>query len=263
MYENYTVLKDFFLSLSHQTDKAFHVFIVDLSKNKKLIQKNGLPLTVIEDENKGYAYGINRGLTAAIQKGFHHFCVINDDTVFQTDFVKNTSQSLINHPHSIVGGKIYYAEGYEYHKKRYTKKERGNVIWYAGGAVDWNHALTPHIGVDEVDTGRYDSVRPVGFVTGCLMCFDRSVVETVGLWDESYFLYFEDADYCVWAKKKRIPLLYDPSLVIWHKNAQSTEGSGSAIHRQYQKNNRMKFALKYAPLRTKLHILKNFLFERS
>ena len=91
------------------------------------------------------------------------------------------------------------------------------------------------------------------------MCFDSEVVDKIGFWDEKYFLYYEDADYCERAKKHNIKLWYDPSIVIWHKNAQSTDGSGSVTHQKYQKKAQMRFALKYAPLRTKLHVLKNFL----
>ena len=37
------------------------------------------------------------------------------------------------------------------------------------------------------------------------------------------------------AKKKGVKLYYEPSIVIWHKNSQSTGGSGSQIHLKYQK----------------------------
>jgi GT2 family glycosyltransferase len=119
-----------------------------------------------------------------------------------------------------------------------------------------------HIGVDEVDRGQFEQAKPTEFITGCLMLMDKTVVKTVGLWDESYFLYYEDADYCRRAAAKNIPLVYDPSLAIWHKNAQSTDGPGSAIHRRFQNMNRLKFGLKYAPMRTRLHLLKDYLLSK-
>jgi GT2 family glycosyltransferase len=93
-----------------------------------------------------------------------------------------------------------------------------------------------------------------------LMLYDISVKKIVEKWDESYFLYYEDADFCERAKRKNIPLYYDPSIIIWHKNAQSTDGSGSSLHTKFQRINYFKFAMKYAPLRTKLHVLKNYFF---
>lgn len=258
VYQNYNILDDFLKSLKKQTDKNFQVFIADLSLNKQNLASQGVPLRVIKSENKGYAHGINLGLKQAIENGFDKFCVMNDDTYFKNEFVNNVSKSIISHPSSIIGGKIYYAPGYEYHKNRYEKKDLGKILWYAGGKVDWNNALTPHRGVDEPDHDQYDKVEQVDFVNGCLMCFDKKVINIVGSWDEKYFLYFEDADFCERAKRKNIKLYYDPGIAIWHKNAQSTGGAGSLTHQKYQKINRLRFGLKYAPLRTKLHLLKNY-----
>lgn len=261
VYENYTVLKDFFKSLKSQTNNSFHVFVVDLSKHKKNI-KNVHQATVIPDLNKGYAYGVNIGLREAVKNGLQYFCILNNDVYFNQDFVQKCFNSILNHPSSIIGGKIYNAPGYEYHKDRYKKADLGKVIWYAGGRIDWDHALTPHIGVDEVDRGQFNKFKEIDFINGALMLYDMHVHERVGLWDESYFLYFEDADFCLRAKKAGIKLYYDPSIVIWHKNAQSTEGVGSALQQKYQQVGRLKFGLKYAPLKTKFHLLKNYVFSK-
>lgn len=257
LYENYTILPDFFTSFEKQTSKNFHIFVVDLSKNKKQIK---LPpfATLISDINKGYAYGINLGIIEAKKQQHTRFCVINSDVVVSSSFVANLSISLNNHSSSLIGGKIYYAPGYEYHKDRYTQKDLGKILWYAGGKNDWKNCLTIHRGVDEVDINKYDKFEKTDFITGCLMCFDTSVISKIGLWDESYFLYYEDSDYCERAKRAGIALYYDPTITLWHKNAQSTEGSGSKLHQMYQKKNQLKFGLKYAPFKTKLHLLKNY-----
>lgn len=258
VYQNYKVLKDLFVSLEKQNNKNFHVFISDLSKDKQKIEAERLPLTIISDENKGYAYGINLCLKKAIEKGFDIFCVINNDTILSENFIDKVTLAVKGHPSSLIGGKIYYAPGYEYHKKRYSPKDRGNVLWYAGGGIDWKNLLIEHHHVDKVDNKKNLQLAETDFISGCLMIFDKAVVESIGYWDEGYFLYYEDADYCVRAKKKGLKLYYDPLIVMWHKNAQSTEGSGSRLHQKYQEKNRLQFALKYAPLRTKIHLLKNY-----
>lgn len=261
VYQNYTVLKDLFESLEKQSNKNFHVFISDLSNKKQKIEAGKLPITVINGENKGYAYGINLGLKKAMKENFNLFCVINNDTFLKNNFIDSVLTSILNHPSLIIGGKIYYAPGYEYHKKRYTQKELGSVIWYAGGSIDWNNMLVKHHQVDEIDDKKNLQPAEIDFISGCLMIFDKAVIESVGYWDEDYFLYYEDADYCVRAQKKGLKLYYDPSIIMWHKNAQSTEGSGSTLHQKYQEKNRLQFALKYAPLRTKIHLLKNYFFK--
>ncbi|MBI2051661.1 glycosyltransferase family 2 protein [Candidatus Roizmanbacteria bacterium] len=259
---NYSVLSDFFDSLKKQKNRSFHLYLTDISPKKKELAPDGFEYTVIPAENRGYSYAMNIALRAAIKKGFRYFCVVNDDTFFKEDFVDRVLQSVKNHPRSIIGGKIYYAPGYEYHKDRYKNEELGRVIWSAGGYVDWDHALTFHRGVDEVDHGQYDTVSEVTYVTGAFIAFDGRVVETAGFWDESYFLFYEDADYMERAKRRGVKLIFDPSMVIWHKVSQSTGGSGSPLHQKYQARNRVKFGLRYAPWKTKLHLIKNYFVEK-
>lgn len=262
VYENYTVLDDFLKSLHNQTSKNFYLYIVDSSVHRHPIDHEGIPAEVIYAENKGYSYGVNTGLKKALEDGLNNFCVINNDIYFKQNFIKNTLNSILDHPSSIIGGRIYYAPSFEYHKNRYKKSDLGKVLWYAGGLIDWDQATTPHIGVDEVDRGQFNTFREIEFVSGAFMLFDKSVADKVGFWDEDYFLYYEDADFCVRAKRAGVKLYFDPSLVIWHKNAQSTGGSGSVLHQKYQNKNRLKFGLKYAPLRTKLHLIKNYFLNR-
>jgi hypothetical protein len=262
VYNNYDVLKDFFISLEKQTNQNFRVFIADLSTKREVIGSQKVPFSLIDCTNLGYAFGVNMGINHAIKEGMDHFCIINDDVYFKKDFVENILHSFSVYASSLIGGKIYYAPGYEYHKDRYTLSEKGNVLWYAGGTVDWNHAITTHRGVDEVDHGQYNTPEDTGFITGCFMCFDKVVVDKIGNWDTSYFLYYEDADYSERARRAGIPLRYDPTIILWHKNAQSTDGAGSLIHQKYQESSRKKYALKYAPVRTKLHILKNYFLKK-
>lgn len=261
VYNNYTVLHDFFESLQNQSCLKFKVFLADSSSDKRVIEKTSFPIHIQSIENRGYAGGVNNGLKQALSEGFQYFCVINNDVIVQKDFVEAVLSSLQKHKKTLVGGKIWYAPGFEFHTKRYSNDEHGKVIWYAGGTVDWKHALTNHIGVDTVDIGQYDKTCNTEFITGCCITFDKNVYELLGFWDEAYFLYFEDADYCERAKKKNLQLLFDPSIQLWHKNAQSSDGSGSNLHVTFQKKARLRFALKFAPLRTKLHILKNYFFS--
>lgn len=260
VYKNYDVLKDFFSTLDAQTFKNFKVYVADLSPEPQAYQYP--PYAVcIKGENHGYAHGVNIGIQQAIKDGLTQFCVINSDIVFANNFIINALKALQHHPKDILGGKIYYAKDYEFHKDRYTEEQKGHVIWFAGGSIDWANVFTKHIGVDEVDAGQYNLPKEVDFITGCLMLYTKQVHDIVGKWDPSYFLYYEDTDFCVRAHKKGIKLLYEPSLVIAHKNAQSTDGSGSYLHVKYQTKNRITFGLKYAPLKTKLHLLKNAVTE--
>jgi len=260
-YQNYAVTEEFIECFKKMNSPDFKVFISDLSVKRQIISHQKW-LEVILSENKGYARGVNVGIERALSQGYNQFVVMNNDTRVEKDFINTVQKSLNTHPRALVSGKIYYEAGYEYHTTRYKKQELGHVLWYAGGLVDWKNAYTTHRGVDEVDQGRYDLFEKTEFITGCLMLFDKAVIDAVGPWDERYFLYYEDADWCERAKRKNISLYYDPTVVIWHKNAQSTGGAGSSVHKRYQEKNRLIFGLKYAPFRTKIHLVKDFFLAK-
>lgn len=256
---NFEKSREFFKSLTAQTDKDFQLYITDIRGTDDYPEVPIKNVTILKRKNNGYAYGINEGIRQAQKDGIQAFCVLNDDIYFEKDFIVNAKKSISAHPASIIGGKIYYAAGFEYHKDRYSKKDLGNVFWYAGGTMDWAHSQAIHRGVDEVDAEQYDKPETTGFITGCLLLLDSEVIKKIGYMDESYFLYYEDTDYCMRAKRAGITLYYNPTLVIWHMVSQSTGGSGSSLHAHYQRKNLVKFAMRYAPLRTKFHILKNYL----
>jgi hypothetical protein len=261
IFKNYTILDDFFASLAKQTDTEFHVYAIDLTPNP---QDYTYPsyVTYLHDKNGGYAYGINQGVKKALQEGYDLVAPMNCDVTVQNDFVTAIKKSLEQNPRAIVGAKIYYYPGFEYHAHRYTKDQKGRVFWYAGGVTDWQNVYTTHRGVDEVDQGQYDTQEKTTFITGCFMAYTKFVVASVGFWDEDYFLFYEDADFCARAMRKSIPLLYDPSIVIWHKSGQSTSGAASAFQQRYLEKNRLVFGLRFAPWRTKLHLIKNYFLEK-
>jgi len=261
VYNNYADLSDFFSSFKKQTSGKFHIFVADLSTKPASYTWPAF-CSVMTGPNKGYAYGLNLGLKEAMHDGYRQFVFMNNDTVVAEDFIESCQSALEKHPRALIGGKIYYAKDYEFHKGRYDKADLGNVLWYAGGVMDWKNAWSLHRGVDEVDQGQYNRVEETDFVTGCLMVFHENVVKKFGMIDESYFMYYEDTDWCARIKKRAGKLLYDPSIVIWHKNAQSTGGAGSRLHEKFLKRNHLIFGLRYAPFRIKLHLLLNFFMKK-
>lgn len=261
-YNQYKLTRDFLNSLaSIKNAKKLSVFIADVSTKKEDFKIERYPMSVIIKllPNKGYAYGINQGTKFFLKKGLTKFCAINNDIFFNQDFANEAEKGFKQA--DIFGGKIYYAPGYEYHKK-YQKKDIGKVIWYAGGINDWKNVYTYHRGIDEVDNGQYNKFEETDFITGCMLFFNKKVINKIGFWNEKYFLYYEDSDFCERAKQSGFKLYYNPKIIIYHKNAQSTGGSGSALHVKYQRKNRLIFGLRYAPLRTKIHLIKNFILRK-
>ena len=91
----------------------------------------------------------------------------------------------------------------------------------------------------------------------------RKVLDSVGLFDKRYYLYLEDLDLCVRARKRGWKILYQPLSKLWHKNAASSSGPGNPLHEYYFTRNRLLFGMQYASLRTKAALLKETINKLS
>ena len=85
----------------------------------------------------------------------------------------------------------------------------------AGGCCDiygvgWNR------GNGEIDRGQYDKVEEVFYANGAAMLIREKAWKEVGPFDERYFLYGEDLDWCWRARLKGYKILYVPEAKIYH-----------------------------------------------
>jgi len=208
--------------------------------------------------NFGFSGGNNAGIRYALQNGADAIWLLNNDTVVHADALV-LADALQKHAAGIAGSKIYFAKGREYHVTRYAKNQLGKVFWYAGGSIDWKNMYAGHRGVDEVDHGQYDTIEQTPFVSGCSMMVARSVFEIIGLLDERFFLYLEDLDFCLRAKRAGYMPIYCPDSVVWHVNAGSSGGPGNPLHTYYMTRNRLIVGMRFASVRTKLALIKESL----
>jgi len=239
--------------------KPFATYVISIqSKNNQVIKDHSVhPIIIETEQNDGFAWANNELMKAAFKDGHENVVLLNNDTTVKSDFLAPLEKALEDKTVGMVSPKIYFYPGNEFHHDSYTEDERGKVIWYMGGVFDWANVFASHWGVDEVDHGQWDKRIETDFASGCCVALTKKTVETVGFMDEQFFLYFEDADWCLTVKKHGLKIIIEPTSIIWHKNAGSTGGSGSPLQQYYQTRNRFYFGMKYAPLRTKLHLLKN------
>jgi len=224
------------------------------------IKKSFPKVAVLENKkNLGFAEGNNVGFRFGLKKGADYVLLLNNDTIVDKNFLVELLRQGEDKRVGILGPKIYFAPGYEFHKERYKESQRGKVLWYAGGQMDWDNVLASHRGVDEVDRGQYDKVSETDFVSGCCMLVKRQVLEKVGLFDPRYFLYYEDNDLCQRAKRAGFKLLFVPAAHLWHLNAGTAGGSGSSLQEYYISRNRLLFGLRFAPLQAKLALVRQSL----
>lgn len=240
-------------------------FIVVDNGSKKSLQKQKVEkykntVLVRTTKNLGFAGGYNRGMKWAVAWGADYIFIINNDTFFKN---KNILLHLIkvlkeNKQAGLVSPKILFAPGYEFHKDRYKKSERGRVIWYAGGDFDWQNVYSKHRGIDKIDKGQFDEIGRTGFISGCCLMIKSEVLQKVGYFNEKLFAYFEDNDFVNRVEKAGFRQYYDGKVAIYHKVSQ-TAGIGSAFTDYLLTRNRLYIGMKYAPMRTKLALMREAL----
>jgi GT2 family glycosyltransferase len=213
---------------------------------------------VLSQKNDGFAGGNNKAASYAIRKYKPDFLLfLNNDTRVTHGMVRTMVERFQSDKNAgIVVPKIYFEKNHEFFRSDYSKEERGNVIWYAGGGIDWKNMMLFHLGVDEVDRGQFDEHTQTSFAAGTAMLTTPQLWKKLKGFDAAYFLYYEDADLSMRLQKKHKKIIYEPRALLYHINAGSTSGSGSSLHQYYQTRNRLRFGLQYASSRTKLALLK-------
>lgn len=252
---------------------SYHIYLVDNASTDDSFQKfiklykNNKKTTLLKTKsNLGYAGGNNFGIRKALLKKPDYILIANNDIVVAPDFLEKLIKVGQNNPKSILFPKIYFAPGYEYHHERYQKNELGKVIWALGGKIDWDNAYASNIAIDEVDKGQYDHANlKVDFISGCCLLVPADAFKKIGLFDNKYFLYFEDVDFSQRAIKLGYKLHIVTDSIIWHLNSASSSPN-SNLQDYFINRNRLLFGFKYASLKTKFALFREsirFLFSND
>lgn len=224
---NYNGLKDTLdclNSLRRVNYSDFDVIIVDNASADDSAARLGSVLqkheTLIESQfNNGFSAGNNIGIKYALEHGADYCLLLNNDTLVEPDFLTELILPFETYDDcGLTIGKILYASQPE-------------IIWYAGGSVDFSTARTRHWHYRERDDIEKNEITDVSFATGCCMCLSAKAINTIGYLNEEYFMYVEDVEYCMKLQKAGYRLLYNPNSRIYHKvNASSGNSSFSQYY---------------------------------
>ena len=224
-------------SLCEADYKNLRLVIVDNASTTGRVSYNGIisedKCTILyQEENIGFAGANNIGIQYAMQFNPSYILILNNDTVVTKGFLQPLIDALKRDKSIvIVTGKIYYFDDKE-------------TIWFGGSFYDCSLCENKIDGIRKPDDERYNVAKDIPFATGCLWLMPTTVIETVGLMSEDYFLYYEDADYCERVKREGYRIWYEPSSVIYHKESRSTK-KGSAIYHYYNLRNYLVYISKH------------------
>ena len=200
---------------------------------------------IVNDANLLFTGGNNVGISHALQQGADYVLLLNNDTVVAPDFLDHLVHAAESEGRTgMAGPKIYYCSSH--HPVSDGRTHEPQRIWFAGGKIEWWKGWTSHIGIREIDHGQHDHPSETAYLTGCCLLVKREVIDTVGLLDDAYFFYGEDADWCVRASRAGYKLLYTPGAVIWHKLSVSAGGHLSWFKNWNKFKSQLRLMARYA-----------------
>ncbi|PJE59643.1 MAG: glycosyltransferase family 2 protein [Candidatus Portnoybacteria bacterium CG10_big_fil_rev_8_21_14_0_10_44_7] len=189
---------------------------------------------IIEKGNPGFAGGNNLAIREAQKSGCDDFCLLNLDTSVEPDFLgRLVAVAQSDNRVGILGPRINYFFD-------------PGLLWFNGGQTNWLKTAGQHQNLDEPESGVAGDNQPreVDFITGCTMYIRGQVVKKIGLLSEDYFMYHEDVDYCLRAKKAGFRIVFVPEAKIYHKISKTTK-PGSETYIYYHTRNGLMTGWRY------------------
>lgn len=168
------------------------------------------------EENRGFAAGNNIGIAyAKLKNDSAGVILLNNDTVVEKSAFENLVKAKNqNENPAIYSGKILY----------YSEPE---TIWFDGGKMNLFLGKTSHIGYDSPNSSSCRKIKKVSFITFCYVLIPWEIIDKIGLLDESYFMYFEDTDYCYKVYRNNFCQYIVEDSIIYHKVGKGSGGKFS------------------------------------
>lgn len=196
-------LKSCLDSIKNQTHQDFHIFLVDNNSTDSSLEtaKRYKNLTIIKNkENYGFAKGNNIGICEALKNGYKYVVLVNLDTVAEKNWLKNLvltanedSVGAVQSKILIYGSNLINSLGNDLHYLGFS---------YCGEYKKPDHPLEK---------------RDITLGSGASLLLKADVLKKIGLMDENFFMYLEDADlsFRIWEAGWRV--VVEPKSVIYHK----------------------------------------------
>lgn len=165
--------------------------IVNYHSKKKI---SGAVVIDNTKNNRGFAKAVNIGIKKALKMGAEKIILINPDIeISQKEIITLTKTN------ADISGPVLLSNGvYDY-----------------GGKVNWILGRTTHLKGDPFL--KKGSPSEIDYISGACMVIDRKVFEKIGFFDERFFMYFEDVDFCLRAKQEGFKIAINSKIIIKHK----------------------------------------------
>ena len=204
------------------------IIIIDNdSKDSTLNKIKDLPgINIIKNpKNYGFAKAVNIGIKS---KRSNYVLLLNPDTTIDKNAISNLLKCAKQNNAGIASGLIY-----DFSKKKqqsFAKKPTISTLLFIytnlRKIVPFDYIYKSHYYVYE----KINSTKKVDVVSGGFMLIERKVFNKIGYFDERFFMYLEDVDFCVRALKKGIKTIICPKARIKHYGGGSSPNKDRVLH---------------------------------
>ncbi|MFA5986703.1 MAG: glycosyltransferase family 2 protein [Parcubacteria group bacterium] len=154
---------------------------------------------IYNTQNVGFATAANIGTRYALERNATTITYCNPDATLSKDCASLLTTAVTDNIVAIASPLIFDT----------TRKKQ----WFSGGKINFFTCQNTHA---EPIKDLTQKVVSSEYISGCVMTVHASVYKKIGLFDERFFLYYEDADFCLRAKKEGFSLGLLPHAKAFH-----------------------------------------------
>ncbi len=244
-YNGRKYLKQCLDSLFTTDYPKFKMIVIDngsIDGSVEFVRLNYPNVQVIKhNRNYGYACAYNRVIDAVQSE---YIALVNNDILVNPSWLRDLMSHVDNDDIAAMTPKMKF-----FHDRTRINAAGGECDLYG---VGWNK------GNGEVDIGQYNTVQEVFYGNGGALLIKKSVWREVGPFDERYFIYGEDLDWCWRARLKGYRIIYVPSAEVFH----NWRGSGTPMVYLLEKH-WVSTVLKNYSLKTLIQLMPKYLAIRA
>jgi N-acetylglucosaminyl-diphospho-decaprenol L-rhamnosyltransferase len=227
--------------------RGYETIVVDHGSTDgtlELVREKFPEVTLIEQDNLGFGAGYNRGMRAA--SGRYHL-LINSDAWVVGDAVERMALFADERPRAaVVGPRLLNPDG------TLQRSVRGfPTLWRLATEYLFLRKLAPHShALNEFYAGGFDhdEVREADFVMAACLLVRREAADRVGLFDERFFMFSEEVDWCYRFRQAGWDVLFYPGAEVVHVGGASWKREYNPMFRE-QVRGHLRFLAKHHGLK--------------
>ncbi|MBP7829159.1 MAG: glycosyltransferase family 2 protein [Kiritimatiellae bacterium] len=224
-------------SLVRQTHRALAVVVVDNGSEDDSAERIGREFPGVEllrnPVNRGFGAAANQGIARARALGASHVFLLNNDATVTPDTIERLLETASRPGVGAVAPLVLFPGA-------------GERIWSAGarrnrttlGNMDTRHGRPWR--------AAWPRLLARDYLYGCALLMDLRALAAAGVFDERFFMYFEDMDLCLRFQAAGFSLWVDSAGCARHAGAASSGGRGTVMERYWSARSSVLFFRKNA-----------------